>query len=382
MPKEVFLPAAVVGSLVIDALIIAVVAGLHRMRTRDADRAGSGVLLLQLVVVAGLAVVMKAPVHFTLGSTLLGLCSILYWEVTVLPVIVGAAFVSAGIGRGGARSHRGLVAMAVLTPILIGSASLYARHIEPRRLQIERTPVSVDGARAGEAPLRIGVLADLQTDSITPYEHEAIERLMAEAPDVILIPGDLYQTEPGLESALIDPMRDLIGKLDAPGGVYLVPGDHDRPSVLESMIVGSSVRLLMNEVVEVTCHDRTIRIGGLASEPSQPSARRFIESFEAMPGDDDIRLLLAHRPRAVGHLTSGGRVDLTVAGHTHGGQVVVPGFGPPITLSPLPRAVGAGGLHDLDGCSLYVSRGVGMARGYAPRIRFCCPPEISILTIR
>ena len=75
------------------------------------------------------------------------------------------------------------------------------------------------------------------------------------------------------------------------------------------------------------------------------------------------------------------RINLVVAGHTHGGQVVVPGFGPPITLSGVPRAVAAGGLHAMNGNRIYVSRGAGCEQGQAPRIRLFCPPEVSILEV-
>ncbi len=75
------------------------------------------------------------------------------------------------------------------------------------------------------------------------------------------------------------------------------------------------------------------------------------------------------------------RVDLALAGHTHGGQIVLPFFGPPLTLTGLERPYAAGGLHDYHGIPLHVSRGVGMERGSAPQVRFLCPPEICLLDV-
>ena len=75
------------------------------------------------------------------------------------------------------------------------------------------------------------------------------------------------------------------------------------------------------------------------------------------------------------------RVDLTVAGHTHGGQIALPFLGPPVTLSDLPRSVGAGGLHEVDGNPIYVSTGIGLERGSAPQVRFLTQPSFGIIDI-
>jgi uncharacterized protein len=74
-------------------------------------------------------------------------------------------------------------------------------------------------------------------------------------------------------------------------------------------------------------------------------------------------------------------IDLVLAGHTHGGQVVLPLLGPPHTAIRLPRRY-AGGLNDYGGIALHVSRGIGMERGFAPPVRFLCPPEVCVVDVR
>ncbi len=80
-------------------------------------------------------------------------------------------------------------------------------------------------------------------------------------------------------------------------------------------------------------------------------------------------------------MTSTDHFDVLVAGHTHGGRVAIPFFGPPVPRSSVSRSVAAGGLHDLDGHTIYVSTGVGRERVHAPQVRFGVRPSIGILDL-
>lgn len=269
-------------------------------------------------------------------------------------------------------------AAAVFVVLPVG---LYATFVEPGRLQLERASIPVDAARALDRPLRIGVLADIQARRVTQHERDAVARIMAEAPDLILLPGDLIQVRDAQTfHAVVGEFRALLAELHAPLGVYFVLGDCDRASGIELAIEGTQVRLLENEVVRVRHGERDVEIAGVELDFTSPVASARLHEFETAPGDA-LRILCAHRPDVVYALGSPSRVDLVVAGHTHGGQVVVPGFGPLVTLSNVPRAAAAGGYHELDGRRLYVSRGVGVERGHAPPIRLFCPPEVSLLTL-
>lgn len=96
--------------------------------------------------------------------------------------------------------------------------------------------------------------------------------------------------------------------------------------------------------------------------------------------DDVFRILLAHKPDEINRLPGDDSVNLVVAGHTHGGQIRLPGFPPPLILSSVPRTVGGGGLHRLDDHWIYVSTGVGRERGRAPQVRLGVRPSIGVLT--
>ena len=173
--------------------------------------------------------------------------------------------------------------------------------------------------------------------------------------------------------------------LAAPLGVYFVLGDVDDPAGVRRMCEGTKVRFLKDEIVRLRIGDRQITLAGastrFASLDFPSGATRVARALETEQRSDDIRILLTHAPDHVLLLPEPARTDLVIAGHTHGGQIQIPGWGAPVTLSRVPRAVGSGGLHTLGRRTVYVSRGVGMERKQAPRLRLFCVPEITLLTI-
>jgi len=234
--------------------------------------------------------------------------------------------------------------------------------------------------RAGSSPLRVGVIADIQTRHVGPHEIEAVDRLMSLQPDVILVAGDVFQDPPSFFTEL-PALRSLFARMHAPGGVYLVQGDCDPRESLAPMIEGTDVQLLRDRIVHTKVRDREVTIGGLDLDVWSDSATNVMQALQNTPGDEDIRILTSHRPDSVLRLSPSTRVDLVAAGHTHGGQISVPGVGPLLTLSGVPRTVGAGGFHDLDGRHIYVTKGVGLERGQAPQVRLNVVPNVGLVEL-
>ncbi len=326
-----------------------------------------------------LAFAFKAVGLTRMGMVTFGLISLVYVDlVVVLPLFGLVVLATSARGPVVSRSVRVLAALSLIA----APVGWYATYWEPFNLKVEAANVPLRPERSGKAPLRIAVLTDLQVRGVTDYERGAVDRLLALKPDLILLPGDIFQgSELTLDREFAD-LHALLTKLDAPFGVYFAPGDvDDAPGRIERLFAGTKVKLLVNDLIQIDAYDRHITIGGVELRYDSPAATRLVERLEALPGADDVRILLGHRPDVVFRLRESSRVDLVVSGHTHGGQIVIPGFGPPMTLSGVPRNVAAGGLHVLDGNRIYVSRGVGCERAQAPRIRFLCPPEVSILTL-
>jgi len=289
--------------------------------------------------------------------------------------VVGALLLGARLrGRIAATpSALGLAALGCLAAPL----GAWMAWVEPYDLRVEEATLVLPAERAGVAPLRIGVLADLQCEAVGDHERRAVATLLAQEPDLILVPGDLFQGSEQEFERWREPLMELLATLRAPGGVYFVPGDTDHAWTIAALRESTDWKILISDVVEVRVRDRRLRIAGMANRASFGIAREL----ESMRGDDDVRIVMSHAPDTVLHMKGRPRVDLIVAGHTHGGQIVVPGFGPPITLSRVPREIAGGGLHTYEGRAIYVSRGVGLERRQAPRVRLLCPPEVSMLTL-
>jgi predicted MPP superfamily phosphohydrolase len=338
--------------------------------------------LVLAVVLTSIVFGFKAAGFWVLGIRAFGIIHLIYVDLVVLIPAIGAILLLVAVlGRTGRKPTQLVIALSVASLALV-AVGVYATWIEPYNLQLETAKLEVPAVRKGSKPVTIGILTDLQTDAVTEHEVNAVNLLMARKPDVILLPGDVFQGSDEDFEATKSSLKRLLSMLEAPGGVYLVLGDTDGPGdLLKSILPDTSIRLLVNEVARVTVNGRKLTIGGLELSFKSAASQALLERLETEDGDDDIRIVLAHRPDVVLGLKPASRIDVVVAGHTHGGQIVIPGYGPPVTLSKIPRDVAAGGLHRIEANAIYVSRGVGYERAEAPRVRFFCPPDVSILEL-
>jgi predicted MPP superfamily phosphohydrolase len=273
--------------------------------------------------------------------------------------------------------------LRVLGALLLvpGAVGFWATHVEPFRLVVDEVPVAVDAARAGDDPVRIAVLADLQTGGVGDHERRAITEVLEADADLVLLPGDLFGGSDAEFDRALPALREQLQRLHARHGVFFVQGDAEHGDRAQRALEGTQVQTLEGDVVELSVGDRTVVLGGHAVDYGTLEAERTRDALVAASGGDAITILLAHRPDTVLGLEPSAGIDLTVAGHTHGGQVVVPGIGPLITMSEVPRAVAQGGLHEIDGNRIYVSPGVGMERRQAPQIRLFSRPTVAVLTL-
>jgi predicted MPP superfamily phosphohydrolase len=272
----------------------------------------------------------------------------------------------------------------VFTALAVAWLCVYvdAYHVEPRLLFVRR--FTVDRSVAGEPVRTIRILhvSDIQTDVVGAHEEDALLRGLAEGPDLIVLTGDYVEDALGrpTEAQAARDLRALMAHIGftAPLGVFATDGDAGLSC--RETFAGRPVHCLVDESVEVALSDGdSLVITGLSRTRGRERDPLWLARLLERGPSGRHRLVISHAPDFVDALPV--KVDLVLAGHTHGGQVVIPFFGPPVTGSRLPRRY-AGGLHAFEGIPLHVSRGVGMERAYSPPVRFLCPPEIGVIDLR
>jgi predicted MPP superfamily phosphohydrolase len=228
-------------------------------------------------------------------------------------------------------------------------------------------------------PIRVLHLSDLQVWHVGDFERRVVREAVALEPDIVVLTGDYVQER--LTPTRADALRDLrellrAASLSAPLGVYAVWGNRH-------VFDGLDVRCLEDEVARVRLpHGQTLAVVGLSWPTSATPQTRRIEALMSRAGSADRCIVAGHAPDFALTLASSMKADLILAGHTHGGQVCLPWLGPLRHIGAVPAWLAAGGLHEIDGTPVHVSRGIGMERASAPQMRLLCPPEICVIELR
>jgi predicted MPP superfamily phosphohydrolase len=266
---------------------------------------------------------------------------------------------------------------AVLIVLLLGAvAAVYGFFIEPSRLIVRRTTVAVSNWPAELSGLRVVLISDVHAGA--PFIKETKLRRMvamanAEQADLILLLGD-YTTQGVIGGTPMPPedFAPILGELRAVHGVYAILGNHDGwfdAARIESALELAGIRVLRNESKQVAVRGRRLMLYGLADVlTDRPDVRPIAALAQPV-------IVMTHSPDMFPMIPAG--VALTVAGHTHGGQIRLPFIGPLIVPSVFGRRYAAGHIVER-GRDLYVTTGVGTS--IIP-VRIGVVPEITRLEI-
>lgn len=259
----------------------------------------------------------------------------------------------------------------------------YGSFIEPRLLVVREQTIHV--RENPTETLRAVLVSDFH---LGPYKKEdfverVVSKINEQRPDVIFIAGDFVYDDIS-QIQYLDPIKNL----KAPLGVFAVLGNHDygeggpgmvlekdkgRSNVIREKLESLGVRVLVNDARVITKDGEKILLIGsddvwTGRDKIHRAARIFLHTT----------LVLSHNPDIIWKAEKSG-IDLVLAGHTHGGQIRLPGIGPvPNIPDELGRAYDRG-LFQFGNTQLFITSGLGEM---GPRARLLVPPEIVVLKIK
>jgi len=255
------------------------------------------------------------------------------------------------------------------------------------RLNLETTHQHVKLARLPKAfgGFRIAQLSDIH---IGPFmSEEEIRRYVAITnalkPDLVALTGDFITWDPSTQGAVV---KALAG-LKAPFGVFGCLGNHEMwthtEGSLTRLFAGAGIRILRGERNPLQSQGETLNLIGVdfqSRSPMGPSGQRlvrqYLEGVEHLVMPDTANILLSHNPNTFDRAAELG-IDLSLAGHTHGGQITLefisPNLSPSRLITPYVK-----GWFQKGGSQLYVNRGIGTI--FVP-MRLGAPPEIALFEL-
>ncbi|MGJ8650019.1 MAG: metallophosphoesterase [Opitutaceae bacterium] len=307
--------------------------------------------------------------HFNLGQLGWILCA-------VAVVFIGLAVTWRGL-------RRNLLWVAALYAFLgfdIFALRYYVTNIEPEHLVVKQVRLETPKLTA---PIRLLHISDIQAGSVEDYQLEIFKQIIALKPDIIINTGDFLQVvPPATFNEEWGKLFELIQSANPRYGTYAVYGDTERelyrlrPEAIEPL------RMLSSRSQQIPVDGGSLSLHGLSLYQSKSSdwAMRTVDTWLQESPESDFRILFGHAPDyalSVGEKS----IDLCLAGHTHGGQIRLPWYGPLVIDSEVPKEWSRG-FRRIGIPYLNVSAGAGSNRfNGLPPLRFNCPTEMTLIEL-
>jgi hypothetical protein len=273
---------------------------------------------------------------------------------------------------------------------VMGMATVVVAHstwVEPFRIRVTRLSLQVATWPTNAPVVRLLHLTDLHLEReglLSNRLQSVIEHLK---PDLVCFSGDLLNLSFNREAGSIDAARAAVSRWTAPWGVYAVSGSPlvDLTSSTEAILSDlDHVHWLRDSWIEVQPNGNALILVGLSCSHNPTVDGQKLDTVLSSAPRGVPKILIYHTPDLAPQAAEAG-LDLQLSGHTHGGQIRLPLYGALVTSSVLGKRYESG-LYSLGGEKrtpmwLYVSRGIGMEGGAAPRARLLCPPEVVLWTL-
>ncbi len=263
--------------------------------------------------------------------------------------------------------------------LVVISLALWAIWWEPNRLIVKPATIAIPNWPTGFAPFKIIALSDLHVGALhitLDKVREVVRRTNEQQPDLIVLLGD-YVIQGVIGGTFTEPevFVEILKELKAPHGVYAVLGNHDwwlGGERVTRAFERVGIRVLTNEAVRIERKGSALWLAGLGDFFSHQDDLE--KTLRSVTSSDPI-LAITHTPDIFLKLPP--QFILTLAGHTHGGQVNLPLLGRRVVPSDYGEKYAIGFVEEGEK-RLFVTPGIGTS--ILP-VRFRVPPEISLLTI-
>ncbi len=258
---------------------------------------------------------------------------------------------------------------------LVAASSYLAINDESQDPVVDQVPIRIKNLHPALEGFTLLQMTDQHLYPLT--QPSLIKKSVAIAnslnPDLVVLTGDYVWQD--LEA--IDELAPILAGLDAKYGVFSTLGNHDYwldADVISTTLEAAGLPVLVNQGLSIKHGKGSFYLAGLDDGWSgNPDLDATLEG--AMPGDPVI--LLCHEPDLADRYALDGRVSLQLSGHSHGGQIRLPGLGA-LILPYLGRKYDIG-LYKVDEMLLYTNRGLGVI---SEPVRYNCPPEITQFELR
>jgi predicted MPP superfamily phosphohydrolase len=237
-----------------------------------------------------------------------------------------------------------------------------------RRIVLRHNPIPLPRLPRAFDNYRILQISDLHLDMAPDFPHALIEAVRRVDYDLCVLTGDYRAETFGPYAAALDALRQVRTHLR--GDVYAILGNHDTLRMVPA-IEAMDIRMLLNEQVKIERQGEVIHLAGI-DDPHYYRADNLEKAADAIP-DGAISVLLAHSPEIYRHAAHAD-FNVMLCGHTHAGQICLPGGLPVMCNARCPRAFcrGSWTYHGMTG---YTSAGSGAC---VVDVRINCPPEITL----
>jgi predicted MPP superfamily phosphohydrolase len=249
----------------------------------------------------------------------------------------------------------------------LGGTAAYGVAYERHHLGATEAMLPVAGLPPPLNGVRIALLTDIHHSALVGADdvRAAVDLTLSLKPDLIVLGGDYVTFR---DQKFVEPVAELLAPLHAPHGVFAILGNHDDEKEMSTALARRKFSVLKDHRTRVMLRNEPLELAGIRFW-----TRRQQDIERVVKGTRDTVLLLAHDPRRLTEAATL-RVPAVLSGHTHGGQVVIPGIGA-LAKTRFPILQGLGRRANT---SIFVSRGIGTV--YVP-VRINCPPEVALVTL-